>query len=109
MKISIDFDNFKGFIDVDENNYTVIREISYISDGKRGRRKEEDKPKTGENKTREDVIGHCSTLDRAINIIIRNIMGNKTETVTLKGYMDEWKTLTNELTKTLTPFEYAAK
>jgi hypothetical protein len=100
-KIELKFENFEGYIDVDDNNYTVIKQISYISDGKRGRRKEEDKPKVGENKIKEEVLGHCSSLDKAINVIIRNVVSNKDLVVDLKGYITEYKSLIDKLTKQL--------
>jgi hypothetical protein len=100
-KIELKFENFEGYIDVDDNNYTVIKQISYISDGKRGRRKEEDKPKVGENKIKEEVLGHCSSLDKAINVIIRNVVSNKDLVVNLKGYITEYKSLIDKLTKQL--------
>lgn len=100
-KIELKFENFEGYIDVDDNNYTVIKQISYISDGKRGRRKEEDKPKEGTHKVKEEVLGHCSSLDKAINTIIRNVISNKDIVTDLKGYINEYRLLIDQLTKHL--------
>ena len=103
MKIEVEIENFNGYIDVDENNFTVIKTTEYISDGTRGRKKQEDKPTEGTKKIREDVLGHCSSLERAVSVITRSIMANKNETVTLKGYVDSFNEMNEKLIKILDP------
>lgn len=55
------------------------------------------KAKTGEIKDVKEVVGYGYSIESAINAIILDITENKTETVTLKEFLNECRKLKNEI------------
>lgn len=84
MKIKIELESFHGFIGYDGYSWTPT---------KYGIAKSGQQP----GKTTETQLGHCMTLPSAINRIVREVLGNSKDVLTLNEFLVKYQSLTNQI------------